>query len=133
MLFRSENNTLTFTRNEVAADEWNRTSKIGFAKPDTWNITIPFGNADNPHAAFMQNFVDAVFDGSPLNCPGEEGIGSIELANVMLYSSLLGQTIELPMDSAAYEKQLAKLIAESRFEKKVVEVSSEDFSASFRR
>jgi len=128
-----ENNVLTFTRNEVPADEWNQTSKIGFAKPDVWNVTIPFGNADNPHAAFMQNFVDAILDGSPMNCSGEEGIGSIELANVMLYSSLIGQTVELPMDSAAYEAKLNELIANSKFEKKVVEVSSEDFSASFRR
>jgi predicted dehydrogenase len=128
-----ENNTLTFTRNEVSADEWNRTSKIGFAKPDVWNVTIPFGNADNPHAAFMQNFVDAILDGSPLNCPGEDGLGSIELANVMLYSSLLGQTVELPMDSAAYENKLNELIANSKLQKKVVEVSNEDFSASFRR
>ncbi len=128
-----ENNVLTFTRNEVPADEWNKTSKIGFAKPDVWNVTIPFGNADIPHAAFMTNFVDAILDGSPLNCSGEEGLGSIELANVMLYSSLIGQTVELPMDSAAYEAKLNELIANSKFEKKVVEVTNEDFSASFRR
>ena len=128
-----ESNVLTFTRNEVPADEWNQTSKIGFAKPDVWNVTIPFGNADIPHAAFMMNFVDAILDGSPMNCSGEEGLGSIELANVMLYSSLIGQTVELPMDSAAYEAKLNELIANSKFEKKVVEVSSEDFSASFRR
>ncbi len=128
-----ENNVLTFTRNEVAADEWNKTSKIGFAKPDVWNVTIPFGNTENPHAAFMTNFVDAILDGSPLNCAGEEGIGSIELANVMLYSSLIGQTVELPMDSAAYEAKLNELIANSKFEKKVVEVVNEDFTQSFRR
>ena len=128
-----ENNTLTFTRNEVPADQWNQSSKIGFAKPDVWNVTIPFGNAENPHATFMQNFVDAILDGTPLNCPGDDGIGSIELANVMLYSSLIGQTVELPLDSAAYEKALHQLIANSRFEKKVVEVSGEDFAASFRR
>lgn len=128
-----ENNALTFTRNETPADQWNQTSKIGFAKPDVWNITIPFGNADNPHAAFMQNFVDAILDGTPLNCPGSDGIGSIELANVMLYSSLIGQTVELPLESAAYEQTLNQLIASSRFEKKVVEVSGEDFAASFRR
>jgi hypothetical protein len=30
----------------------------------------------------------------------------------MLYSSILGQTVELPMDSAAYERALQQLIAE---------------------
>jgi predicted dehydrogenase len=128
-----EKDTLTFTRNDVAADVWNKTSKIGFAKPDVWNVGIPIANADSPHATFMQNFVDAILDGSPLNCPGKEGIGSIELANVMLYSSLIGQTVELPMDAAAYEKKLNQLIADSKFEKKVVEVSNEDFTKSFNR
>jgi predicted dehydrogenase len=128
-----EKDTLTFTRNEVPMDIWNQTSKIGFAKPEVWNVGIPITNAESPHATFMQNFVDAILDGAPLNCPGSEGIHSIELANVMLYSSLLGQTVELPMDSAAYEQKLQQLIAASKFQKKVVEVSTEDFTKSFNR
>jgi hypothetical protein len=81
----------------------------------------------------MQNFVNAILEGEPLIAPGEEGIHSVELANVILYSSLVDQTVPLPMDSAAYEKKLNQLIASSRIEKKVVEVSNEDFTASFRR
>jgi hypothetical protein len=57
----------------------------------------------------------------------------VELANAMLYSSLVGQTVELPLDGAAYEKRLNQLIAESNLEKKVVEVSNEDFTKSFNR
>jgi hypothetical protein len=68
-----------------------------------------------------------------LICPGEEGINSIELANVMLYSGLINQTVEMPMDSAAYEKKLQELIAGSKFEKKVVQISNEDFTSSFTR
>lgn len=128
-----EGDRLHFTRNEVPMDEWNRTSRIGFAKPDVWEIEVPFGNASAPHAEFMKNFVEAILDGTELNAPGTDGLHSIELANVMLYSSLIGQTVELPMDSAAYEAKLNELIASSKFEKKVVEVSSEDFTASFRR
>jgi hypothetical protein len=37
------------------------------------------------------------------------------------------------MDGAAFEKKLQQLIAESKFEKKVIEVSDEDFTKSFRR
>ena len=65
--------------------------------------------------------------------PGEEGLHSVELANVMLYSSLLGQTVELPMDSAAFEKKLQELIAQSKFEKRVVEIKDDDFTKSFHR
>jgi predicted dehydrogenase len=86
-----------------------------------------------PHAQLLTNFVDNILDGTPLIAPGASGIGSVELANVMLYSGLLDKPIDLPMDSAAWEEKLNDLIANSTHEKKVVEVSTEDFSASFRR
>ena len=65
--------------------------------------------------------------------PGASGIGSVELANVMVYSGLLGQAIDLPMDGAAWEAKLNELIANSTHEKKTIEVSNEDFTASFRK
>jgi predicted dehydrogenase len=128
-----EADKLLLTRNETDMLEFSRTAKLGFAKPEVWNVEIPFGAAANPHAILMQNFVNAILEGEPLIAPGEEGIHSVELANVMLYSSLIGQTVELPMNSAAYEKKLNELIASSKLEKKVVEVSNEDFAASFRK
>jgi predicted dehydrogenase len=128
-----EADELSFTRNESDMLEFSRTAKLGFVKPEVWNVSIPLENAANPHATLMQNFVNAILDGEALIAPGEEGIHSVELANVMLYSSLIDQTVELPMDSAAYEKRLNQLIAASKIEKKVVEVSEEDFTKSFRR
>jgi len=113
--------------------EFSRTAKLGFAKPEVWNVEIPFENAPNPHAILVQNFVNAILDGEKLIAPGEEGIQSVELANVILYSSLMEETIQMPMDSAAYEKKLNQLIAESKLQKKVVEVSNEDFTKSFNR
>jgi hypothetical protein len=37
------------------------------------------------------------------------------------------------MDGAAYESRLQQLIAESKFEKKVVEITNDDFTKSFNR
>src|SRR5437867_480549 len=128
-----ERDRLSFTRNEADMIEFSKTAKQGFVKPEVWNVEIPFENTANAHAILMQNFVNAILDGEPLIAPGAEGIHSVELANVMLYSSLLGETVELPMDSAAYERKLNELIAESKIEKKVVEVSNEDFTKSFKR
>jgi predicted dehydrogenase len=128
-----ENNRLTFTRNEADALEFCRTSKSGFAKPEVWNADLPFQDADTPHAIVTQNFVDAILDGTPLIAPGAEGLHSVELANVILHSALRGQTVALPMDSAAWEQQLQTLIAESRHEKKVAAVDSADFTKSFNR
>ena len=128
-----EADKLSFTRNEADMIEFSRSAKLGFAKPEVWNVQIPFENAANSHATLMQNFVNAILDGEPLIAPGEDGIHSVELANVILYSSLIGQTVELPMDSAAYEEKLNQLIAGSTIEKKVVAVSNEDFAKSFMR
>lgn len=128
-----ENHRLTFTRNETDMIEFSRTARQGFVKPEVWHIEIPFDNAVLPHAIMVQNFVNAILDGEPLIAPGEEGIHSVELANVMVYSSLLGQTVELPMDAAAWERKLQQLIAESKVQKKVMAVETSDFAASFRR
>src|SRR5690349_2611806 len=87
-----EKDKLHFTRNEVSMTEFSKSSKIGFLKPEVWQVEIPFENAPAPHATLMQNFVDAILDGAPLIAPGAEGIHSVELANVMLYSSLIGET-----------------------------------------
>jgi predicted dehydrogenase len=128
-----ENNRLTFYRNSQDMIEFSRTSTSGFAKPELTTEEIPIENASNPHGILMQNFVDAILDGTPLIAPGADGMGSVELANVLLYSSLIDDTIELPMDSAAWERKLNQLIAESRHEKKVVQTTAEDFTKSFNR
>ena len=128
-----ENNQLVFKRNEVDMREFSRTAQLGFAKPEARVEEIPFDNAPAQHAALMSNFVDAILDGAALIAPGAEGLHSVELANAMLYSSLLGQTVALPMDGAAFEQELQRLIAESRHEKKVAAVSNADFADSFHR
>lgn len=128
-----ENNKLTFTRNETDMIQFSQTAKQGFVKPEVWNVDIPFTDATLPHAVMLQNFVNAILDGEPLIAPGAEGIHSVELANVMVYSSLLNQTVELPMASADWEKKLNQLIAESKVQKKVVQVETTDFTSSFRR
>ena len=44
-----------------------------------------------------------------------------------------GKTVQLPLNGAAYEAALQKQVQESRFEKKVVQASDEDFTKSFIR
>jgi predicted dehydrogenase len=128
-----ERDKLSFTRNDSDMIQFSQTAKQGFAKPEVWNIDIPIDNAPNPHAILVQNFVNAILQGERLIAPGEEGIFSVELANVILFSSFLEQTVALPLDGGAYEKKLNQLIAESRLEKKVVEIVNEDFTKSFNR
>jgi predicted dehydrogenase len=126
-----ENNRIGFTRNEVSMTSFSRTSKAGFARPDVWNVEIPIPSGGGTHLEITQNFVDAILDGARLMCPAAEGLYSVELANAILYSSLQGQTVELPLDGLAYEQCLNRLIAESRFQKKAAVQTSEDFTKSF--
>jgi predicted dehydrogenase len=128
-----ENNKLHFTRNEADMLEFSQTAKQGFVKPEVRTEEIPFENAVLPHSIIIQNFTNAILDGEPLIVPGAEGIYSVELANVIVYSSLLNQTVELPMDGAAWEKKLNQLIAGSKVEKKLVKVATDDFASSFRK
>jgi len=128
-----ENGKLTLTRNAVDMLDFSRTAKTGFSKPDATMEEIPFTNATAPHAALMQNFVNAILDGEKLIAPGVEGIHSVELANVMVYSSLEGKTVELPMSGAAWELKLQDLIANSTLRKKVMQVEAGDFASSFRK
>ena len=51
----------------------------------------------------------------------------------MVYSSLLKETVELPMNGVAWETKLNQLIAESKLEKKVMQVEASDFASSFRK
>ena len=128
-----ENNKLMFTRNAVDMVEFSKTAKQGFVKPDAKEEEILFENAVLPHAIMTQNFVNAILDGEPLIAPGEDGINSVELANAMAYSSLLGQTVELPMDGNAWENKLNQLITESKVVKKVVKTATDDFASSFKK
>ncbi|MDI9401211.1 MAG: Gfo/Idh/MocA family protein [Limisphaerales bacterium] len=126
-----ENGIISFTRNEKDMRKFCEESKIGFAKPDVWEVDIPYADTGAQHKRITQNFVDAIRDGVSLIAPAREGIRSVELANSILYSSLIGQTVELPLDSKAYEEKLKELIAESTHIKQTREVESDDFSKSF--
>lgn len=128
-----EHGKLHFTRNAADMLEFSRTAKSGFTKPDAATEEIPFANAAAPHAALLQNFVNAIRDGEPLIAPGVDGLHSVELANAMVYSSLQNETLELPLSGAAWETKLNQLSAASKLEKRVMAVETSDFASSFRR
>jgi predicted dehydrogenase len=128
-----ENNKINFVRNEVSMLQFSKAAKAGFAKPETWNVEVPYDSSGGQHHEVTQNFIDAILDDAPLIAPASEGTNSVELANAILYSSLENRTIELPLDGELYERKLTQLIKESRFEKKVMQVTGEDFTKSFNR
>ena len=82
-------------------------------------------------AGILQNFVDVILDGGDLIAPAEEGIHSVEFANAMLYSTFTDATVNLPLDSAAYEAALKERIKSSRFVKEVRKDVQVDLAKSF--
>ena len=128
---------LSYWRNAQAASEFSRQSPQSFARPEAWEVRLP--QAEGPggqHGAILANFADAILHGAPLLAPGQEGLHSLELANAMLLSSLRQETVELPLDAAAYEQKLQELIATSTYVKPTPKngtIAATDFSQSFAR
>ncbi len=99
---------IQFTRNEVPAAQFSKDSASGFAKPETWEITIPIHAKGEQHVGILKNFTAAIQGTEPLIAPAVEGIHSVELANAMLLSSFRDRPISLPLDAADYAAELKK-------------------------
>lgn len=130
-----ENGKLLYTRNEVAMSEFSRTTTEGFARPATWNVEIPVTQKGEQHIGILKNFSNAIRLGEPLLAPAPEGIHSVELGNAILMSSILGETVDVPLSGVKFEKILNKLIASSssrpRKKKANSTAPAADFSKSF--
>jgi predicted dehydrogenase len=126
-----EGGRLTFTRNEMGATEFSRTSQASFARPESEVIEYDLEGDGGAHMTVLENFADAITEGAELIAPAEEGIRSVELGNAMLYSSLIGQPVDLPLDGAAFERELMRLIEESTFAKGEVVSAEVDMEDSF--
>ena len=109
-----EGGLITITENEMSAREFSRTSDKPFSAPGRTSSEIRFEHHGAQHREILRNFVAAIEDGEALIAPAVEGIHSVELANAMLYSTWTDRTVEIPLDSAAYESALQEKIAAGR-------------------
>ena len=129
-----ENGSIKFVRNEIPTAEFRSTTKQLFGTGPVWTIDVPFGAAPSTplHQLVLENFADSILNGTDLVAPAEEGLNSVELANSMLFSSMQGETVNLPLDGDAYETMLKGLIANSGFKKETASGAvAADMSASF--
>ncbi|MBQ4132059.1 MAG: hypothetical protein IJD71_06945, partial [Clostridia bacterium] len=74
---------------------------------------------ETAHNGILQNFTDAVLDGTPLLASGFEGIKEITLSNAAYLSAWTGKKVELPLDCKAFDSELEKRIATSMGERSV--------------
>ena len=129
-----ENERLAFTRNDVEMTAFSRATDLAFTAPPARDVSIAVSGHGEQHIGILKNFAEAILDGTPLIAPAGEGIHSVELANAMLYSTFTGETVAMPLDGKAYERQLKKLIASSKVKTKAPsrKPSDADFAKSFK-
>ena len=129
-----EDDRIQYLRNATPASEFSRTTTESFARPDTVAELITAPDHGGQHNEILQNFTDAILEGAPLIAPAAEGARSVELANAMLLSTWLDQTVELPLDAALYERLLQQRAARSTRQKRVgAPAPVTDFAKSFGR
>lgn len=128
-----EDAQLSWIRNEVPTTEFSRSCERGFAAPPTWKVTMDLPGSGSQHLGIVQNFIDAIVEGTPLLSPAREGIHGVELANAILYSHFNDRKVTLPLDSQAYAALLRDKIETSTYEKKTVsrKTPGTDFDQSF--
>ncbi|EIP97773.1 putative dehydrogenase [Opitutaceae bacterium TAV1] len=132
-----EADKITYTRNEIPMREYSETTTLAFGRPDKWDVSVPAAGHGGQHNEILQNFTNAILDGTELYAPAPEGIHSVELANAMLLSAWTDKEVSLPIDGKKYERLLKQKIAESARKpkkKKVTKasVAGDDFAKSFR-
>jgi predicted dehydrogenase len=106
---------LRFLRNKMPASEFSRTTSERFSAPPCQEVDVHPGDdlGRESHVVILENFRDAIVDGTPLLAPAEEAIRSLEVGNAMLLSGLLGVTVELPIDAELMEREIRRLAAGS--------------------
>ena len=112
-----ENNKLRVTQTAGSVRDFRRQSPQHYAMPEQTEQVFEFPDHGGQHVAVLQNFVDAILDGQALLAPAAEGIGAVELANAMLWSSLHNEAVSLPLDGSEFERQLRQLCETSNFKK----------------
>ena len=112
-----EDDQITLWRLSVSASEFNRTFKgSSFEQPECSKIEVPIEGEKNPHNwnGIIENWVDAIANGTVLIASGEEGIKSLMLSNAMLLSTWIDNWVDLPIDEELFYENLQEQIQNSK-------------------
>jgi len=112
-----EEGRITFWRNRMPMNVFNREWKGGFGSPETWKCEIPFRGGGEEHRGITRDWVRAIREGTPLIAPGVEGIRGVELANAMLLSAWTDGWVDIPVDENLYYEKLQERIRSSTVRK----------------
>ena len=86
-------------------------------------MTVHEITSDEPetaHAGILQNYCNAIRNGEELISPGYDGVYELTLSNAAYLSQWRGNApVSVPMDEEAFDRELAKRAAESKYHEKV--------------
>src|SRR5215207_11363519 len=103
---------LEFERFEVDLEEYAATEPEPFGQPpDLEPVEVEVEPGLQGHLSVYQDLHEAILKGSPLTVDGVEGRKSLELANAMLFSTLIHKEVSLPLDRSTYASMLEELRA----------------------
>jgi predicted dehydrogenase len=106
----AEKGKILFSRTRKSVKEVREKSKEAFAVMEAWEIDVPVGASEaEGHKVVTQNFVNAVLKDEPLIAPGVDGLKELELGNAIAMAALTRKPVELPLDSAEYDRFLEEM------------------------
>ena len=126
-----ENDEILFKRLRTPEREFNQNFKGGFGSPECWECKIPLAGENPEHLGILNNWIDAILNGTALIAPGEEGIKGLTISNAMHLSAWTDDWVELPLDEKLFKEKLDEKIEKSTFVKENIEAETMDVEGTF--
>jgi len=97
-----------------------RTSPRPFAEPAVLEVPVDLPAGRASHVDVYADFDRAVREGGEPRATGREGLWSLEFSSAAILSSYTDRPVSLPVDRAAYDALIARLIEEERTRERAV-------------
>jgi predicted dehydrogenase len=112
-----EGNEALVQRNREPASAHRRRERGGKPLSDVERITLP--KAERNRVEVLANFVAAARGRGRLLVPASEAVKAVEVANAIMWSSIEGRALDLPLDGAGFARLLERLAGESESRREV--------------
>ena len=118
-----ENDTIQFDRLVEDLQDFNEKNRVPFGRPEVWKCEIPIKQeGEGQHVGIMNDFVQAIEQGTPLLAPGEEGINGLSISNAIHMSAWEDQWINpAELDEKRFYELLQDKIEHSTIKKELWE------------
>lgn len=108
---------LEFWTYTPSVSRFTKINKEMWGSPKREKVELKIRDKKNGHFRVMRNFARHILYKEVLRCSGESGLASLELTNAIMLSGWLNEEIKLPVNRAAYDRELKRLRETSTFEK----------------